>query len=118
MPKFRVYTEPGGNVRVLHPNEKMRNPGESDDDFIARMGAHAEGADSSLTGLPSIDVVDATIIALDRSKRHKWRVQGPICRVDNTVPDKPHPRQAALDQINAATDVTTLKQALIDFVRG
>ena len=112
MAKFRVYTELSGNVRVLHPNEKMREVGETDDVFIARIGAHAEAADPSLAGLPSVDVLDTVVSALDRSKRHKWRVSGGALNVDNTVPDPPNPKQGLINAINAAGDINAIKAIL------
>ncbi|MGH9876203.1 MAG: hypothetical protein ACRD5H_01065 [Nitrososphaerales archaeon] len=118
MPKYRVYTEPGGNVRILHPNEKMRKLGESDDAFITRMGAHAETGDPSLAGLPFIDVPQSEVLALDRAKRHKWRCQGLTCVVNNAIPDLPNPKQPLLDRIDAAPDMTALKAVLKDIIKG
>ena len=48
----------------------------------------------------------------DKRERHKWRIQGGKVRVDLTVPDPPHPRQALLDQVDAATTVAQLKAIL------
>lgn len=119
MAKCRVFTEPSGNVRVLHPNESLRNGGESDDDFINRIGSQAQSRDPSLAGLPFVDVDRADILALDRSQRHKWRVNpAGRLRVEPTVPDRPHPQQARLDAIAAATTVDELKNVLTQIVRG
>lgn len=107
--KYRAFQAPGGNVRVVHPNPKMRLPEETDDAFIARIGANVVVKDPTLAGLPFVDVQQTAIDGLSRAQRHKWRIQGQTAAIDPTVPDPPHPKQALLDQVDAATTIAGLK---------
>lgn len=56
MALLRVYEESGGHLRVLHPNPKMQNEGETDVKFVSRMGDDAVEKDPTLVGLLSFDV--------------------------------------------------------------
>lgn len=119
--KFRVFQNPDGSVRINRPNPRLRNDGETDDEFIARIGADTVMKDPSLAGLPFQDVDEADIPA-DRTDRHKWRLQQLgqkfVCWPDNTVPDRPHPKQPLIDRANSATTVAELKTILADLIRG
>jgi len=81
----------------------------------------ADGADSSAVISiliqdghmpPGAEIVSTPTLPSDKRDRHKWRIQGGQVRVDLTVPDLPHPRQALLDQVDAATTVAQLKAIL------
>lgn len=115
--KVRIFREPSGNLRILHLAPKHRLPDELDDAFIARVGTQVTTRDSSLAGLPFIDVEEASLHALDRSLRHKWRTVGQAVVVDPTVPNLPHPKQALLDEIDAATTMDALKAAVKKVIR-
>ena len=71
---------------------------------------------SSLQGLPFVDVDESTIPA-NRSQRHKWRVKNGEVKIDPSVPDPPHPRQALLARAATANTVGELKQVLVDLIR-
>ena len=118
MPKSRVFSNPDGTVRIVHPVSDLQLPGESDDAFIQRVGLHAIGADPTLAGLPFIDVDQAQVLALSRKDRHKWRVDGQTIKIDFHIADLPHPKQALLDQIDASTTVAQLKVVMRTIVRG
>ena len=83
MMKVRVYKNPDGSVRVLHPNPKLRLPGESDDSLISRIATQVEKGDPSLAGLSFIDVDRNTLPV--RQERDKWRLNGQRVIVDPTV---------------------------------
>ena len=116
--KVRCFQTLDGNIKVVHPNYVLKQDNETDETFLARIGAHAAANDPSLGGLPFVDIERSMILALDRSQRHKWRIVGNQVRVDPTVPDRPHPQQARLDAINAATTVDQLKAELAKFIKG
>ena len=75
--KVRVYEEPSGHLRILHPNGRLQEEGETDDAFFARVVAKAEAGDTSLRGLPFTDV-DESLIPSDRSSRDGWRIKDGI----------------------------------------
>lgn len=119
MATARVFSEPSGHVHVLYLNEKLRLPGETDSDFMNRLGPTVASKSSGLAGLSFVDVDQAVIQALPRSQRHKWRVNpGGHLRVDPTIPDPPHPKQAKLNKIAAATSIDELKVLLTEIVKG
>lgn len=112
----RVWYEPGGAVKVTYLLDGA-DPGAIG--AILKKDGHLHPGTTQFD-----DAVDEaelrTLLPPDRSQRHKWRKKavGRGCEVDMTVPDPPHPHQQALDEINAAPDVPTLKVALRRFVRG
>ena len=107
----RVFQNSDGSVRILRLNPRRSE--------FTLDGETAK--DRSLLGLPFQDVEEADIPA-NRVNRDKWRLQQVgnkfVCRLDNTVPDKPHPRQPLIDRANAATTVAELKAILADLLRG
>jgi hypothetical protein len=108
----RVFQNPDGSVRVMRLNEKHRLLAETDAQFFARETAKQP----ELAALPFTDT-DAADLPVSRAQRDKWRVTGGRVRVDTTVPDKPHPQQALLDEIAAANTFLELKAALTKVVR-
>lgn len=112
----RIWYEPGGAVKVTYL------VGDADPDAIGTI-LKKDGHLHPGTVLFDDAQTEADLRGLlppDKVNRHKWRrkVPGPGVEVDLTVPDLPHPRQAALDEIGAAPDMPTLKAALQRFVRG
>lgn len=128
--KVRIYS--GTPARVLLPNERLRETGETDDAFLARIAARAEAADATLTG--GVDV-DAATLPADRDFRAAWRVNGQTLNIDMPAARERHrallrsaraPKLAALDtewqraqestppsQVSLA-DIAARKQALRD----
>jgi len=113
MPLCRAISKPDGSVHIIHLNRRHQRPGETESQFLDR----EQPKDPSLVGLPFVDL-DSTILPADRSQRHRWRIQGGRVQIDLTVPDPPHPRQALLNQIAAATTVDQLKIVLQTLVRA
>ena len=116
----RVFQNSDGSVRITRINLRARLEGIprlSERNFLDQETTK----DPSLAGLPFQDINEADIPA-NRVNRDKWRLQQVgnkfVCRVDNTVPDKPHPKQAMIDRANAATGVAELKAILADLLRG
>lgn len=58
---YRVCRRPDSTVRIIKPDLKERRLGETDAEFVARIGDAAIAGDSTLQGLPCDDV-DATTI--------------------------------------------------------
>jgi hypothetical protein len=77
MANVRIY--PGTPARVVIFNERMREEGESDQAFEARLTAHTEAADPTLVNGVT---VDAATLPQDRNFRNAWRVNGQACAVD------------------------------------
>lgn len=86
MPLVRVYQNPDGSVRILHPNPAARTADDDDATWLARMAAQAVAADPTLVGLPVVDLPD-TAIPSERVRpnptgakpldvRRAWRLQG------------------------------------------
>lgn len=65
----RVYTKPDNTVAILHPNPRLQNPGESDQDFLNRICAQ-DAPKNKLDGLPYVDLDRATL--LPRAQRALW----------------------------------------------
>lgn len=68
----RVYTKPDGSVSILHPNPRLQQRGESDQDFLERICAK-DAAKIGLLGLPSQDVERANLP--DRRTRKDWELR-------------------------------------------
>ena len=111
----RIWYDPAG-IAVTHI------PGGSTTDLDSE-GRKLLEAGRSYAAAPHEDFEDDEILAFlppDRSQRHKWR-KNPVGRgvwVDSTVPDLLHPKQARMNEINAATSVADLKRILVDAVRN
>lgn len=112
MPKVRCFQPPGAPVRIVVPNERLRNPGESDDAFCARIAADAVAKDPTLAGLPFVDVPKTVVDGLPRALRHKWRVVGATVAMSPGAPDLPHPKQTLIDEIANASTIDALKIAV------
>ena len=53
------------------------------------------------------------VLPPDRSRRHAWRWVGTRVIADPAVPDPPKPRQALIDEVQAATTIAALKAAVL-----
>jgi len=106
----RVFYNPDGTVIVKRINP--RRPEFTLDSETARNPA--------LAALPFEDIDDADM-PKTRVDRDKWRIKTTgnkkSLEVDNSVPDKPHPRKALLDRAAAANNVAELKQILVDLIK-
>lgn len=85
--KVRAFADSSGHVHVLVPNEKMRERGESDDNFIARIAAKDEPTseefafvDVDVSELPVHHDLDAD--GDKRMVRDAWRFQNGVITVD------------------------------------
>ena len=54
--KVRAYQPPDAPVRIVHPNPRLREAGESDEAFLDRICALTLERDPTLGGLPSVDL--------------------------------------------------------------
>ena len=106
----RAVHPPAGPVYIIRAAPKARRPGEADDAFYRRVFDETV-ARNGWAAWPFLDLPFADV-PTNRTQRDKWRLQGNQVRVDPTVPDRPHPRQALLDEIEAATTVAALKVAV------
>lgn len=115
-----VWTKPTGEVRVMTLSKKYiaenNLEGESVSDTVMRL--------APLEQVKNADLADATFTLIrssnmptDRTQRHKWRLSGDTCVVDNSIPDKPHPKQKLLDKIAGATTIEKLKAELLNAIR-
>lgn len=111
-----IFQKPDGSVRIMRLSNKylagLRLGSETVADAVTRL-AQSEQAKNPQ------DLADATVLLLkeadlpaDRTKRHKWRLQGSQCIVDDTVPDLPHPKQSLLDEIDGASTMAQLRNVL------
>ena len=115
--RVRVLERPNGTIRtVIVANERQRREGESDDAFYARIfDRHV--AKHGLEALTAHDVEDSTLPP-NRRQRAKWRWSGSQVVVDPGIPDRGHPRQDVIDQIEAAQNVPQLREAVKRILRG
>ena len=113
----RVFINPDGSLRIMHPNIRRWNPSEcSEGEFCRKLMDASMTKDPTLAGLPYYDV-DASSIPADRSKRHAWRwADNPGVYVDETVPDPPDPKKERLDRIEKAKTIDELKAILKEIV--
>ncbi len=81
----------------------------------------AEGVDAQeeFNKLVRIGVIPAgaqplyePVLPRKRSQRDKWRIKQGVIVEDLTIPDPPHPKQALLDAIDAATTLAQLRAAV------
>lgn len=107
MARCRVFQNPDGSLLVMYLNESRRLAGETDAQFFLR----EQAKQPALVALPFIDT-DTSNVPTDRAQRHKWRIAGGQLIVDLAVPNPPHPKQALLDEIDAANSVAQLRAAL------
>lgn len=114
---YRVFEETDGQLRIVKPNPRLRRPNETDQEMLDRTAAKAVDNDPSLAELPFTDL-DERELPANRVQRNKWRRRGASIVVDGAVPDPPHKKQALLDAIAQANDLTTLKQELTNAIRA
>jgi len=114
----RVFINPDGSLRVMHPNMKYWDADKcSQEEFCQNVLDTDTSKDPSLAGLQYRDV-DVATLPKERSKRHAWRwADNPGVYVDETVPDPPDPRKERLDRIEKATSVDELKAVLKEMVK-
>ena len=62
-------------------------------------------------GLPAVDV-QSDALPDEKTPRHQWRLVAGQVVVDPAVPDPPHPKQALLDAIDAASSLAEMKAIL------
>jgi hypothetical protein len=117
MAKVRVFQNADGSVRILSVNDRHRLAGETDAQYFARETVKAESVQPGLSTLPSTDM-DASSLPASPRDQHKWRVVGNRVVVDLAVPDLLHPRQALLDELNAALSMRDLQFVLAKVIRG
>lgn len=117
MPLCRVFQMPDGSLRVMHPNLKLRHPGESEADFCARIcDADRAKAPWLATAVVAGDVDSATLPS--RSRRHAWRVKNGKVVDDPTIPEPPDPDRELAAAIQNATTLDALKAALLSSVKA
>ena len=73
MPRARVYENPDGTVRVLHPAPSQYVAGETEQETLERVGADTEAKVPALAGLPSVDMDVADLP--ERTDRAAWRMK-------------------------------------------
>jgi len=114
----RVFRNPDGTLRIMHPNLRYWNKdSESLEECCKRICDKDTFKDSELAELPFVDV-EITSLPTDRSRRHAWRwADNPGVYVDETVPDPPHPKQDQLDRIEKARTVDEIKSILKEMVK-
>jgi len=121
MSLVRVVTRPDGSVAVIHPNEKLRQPDETDEAFIVRVGSSIAAKSPETDGLPFVDI-DKADLPSDRSARNKWRLTTragrQVVEPDLELPDPPHPRQNLIDRVRASNSVPELRAQVESLIRG
>jgi len=78
--RVRVYPSAAG-VRVLIPNPRLQQAGESDDVFLARVANHAAQVDPTLDAVAGVDLAH-TELPPDRDFRSAWTLDGAACTID------------------------------------
>lgn len=115
-----VWTKADGTVRLMRLSPRYlaenRLPDETTVQVVLRLSVSEQAKNPDLADATAFLVTEANV-PVDRAKRHKWRLQGSRCVVDDSVPDPVHPRQSLLDQINAAATLDQVKQSMVDWVR-
>lgn len=116
-----VWTLPNGSLRITRLSPRWLTAHQRSDesilDVVRRLALVEQGKQTDLAGAPFI-VAPESMLPTDRSQRHKWRVQGGQVRVDVTLPDLPHPKQATMDRLLAAPTLAAVKQELVDAIRS
>lgn len=108
----RIWYEPDGHVRITSFAHGIPEV----DALAACKHLIVDGHISPDATFDDVETEEElkALLPPDRSARHKWR-KAPGCRgciVDNTVPDKPNPKQAMLDAIDSAKSLDDLKAVL------
>ena len=115
-----IWQHPDGSIQVMNLSSRYlaghHQADETTAQAVLRLARHQQTKNPDLASASPI-LVKSADIPPDRTKRHKWRLQGSRCVVDDTVPDPVHPRQSLLDQINAAATLDQVKQSMVDWVR-
>ena len=115
-----IWQHPDGSIQVMNLSSRYlaghHQADETTAQAVLRLAQHQQTKNPDLTPATPVLVKSADMPS-DYTKRHKWRLQGSRCVVDDTVPDPPHPRQSLLDQINAAATLDDVKQRMADLVR-
>ena len=93
-----------------------QQPTETTTEAVTRLATIEQAKNVDLADAVATVVTTANI-PVDRSQRHKWRLQDQRCVVDLTVPDLPHPKQGLLDAIDSATTVAALKAIIRQLVQ-
>src|SRR3990167_9254459 len=82
---------------------RERREDETTAQAVARLAReHVQQKNPNLADCELV-LVRSTDVPADRSQRHAWRLDGTTVVVDATVPAPPHPKQALLDLVKAAT---------------
>ena len=115
--KVRVFENPDGTLRIVHPNPKEQRGEETEEAFYGRVFGQVINGDASLQGLPYFDM-EKTLLPANRAKRYAWRTQNKQIVEDSAVPEPPHPKQAILDRISSVTTIAQLKSILTEVVKG
>lgn len=122
MPIF--WSRPDGSLAQTVIAESFlareRLPGETTAQAVSRLATeHVQRKDPSLADCTCVLVKSANVPA-DRSKRHAWRLDGTGTKivVDATIPAPPHPKQALLDRVQAATNIEEMRAVLKEMIRG
>jgi len=85
MAKVKVFERPDGHIEVFHFNLRLKNPGESDDDFINRVMSKLKRDRPDYLTYTEHDK-DSDDVPNDRKDRDKWRLKpsGKV-EVDNSI---------------------------------
>ena len=111
-----VWSKPDGSVRIMALSPRYlagcRLSGETVAEAVTRiaLSEQAKNPQDLSDAVPSL--ITTASLPADRTKRHKWRLSGGRCVVDDTVPDPPHPKQALLDEIDGASNIAQLRTAM------
>ena len=111
-----IFQKPDGSVRIMRlPNKYLaglRLPNETTAEAVARLALaeQAKNPQDLADAVPQL-VTEASL-PTDRTKRHKWRLQGLQVVADDAVPDQPHPKQALLDEIDSASTMAQLRSVM------
>ena len=109
----RIWYEPDGSVKVTTFVDGA-DPGTACDALLRDGHVHKNATFDDVATQAELD----TLLPADRSQRDKWRKgAGRGVVVDVLVPDKPHPKQAALDAIDNAKSLDELKAAVRESLR-
>ena len=115
----RVYQRPDGSLAIVSPawndpvNGFGRTPHVTEEQWYNWAVAHKQPREwVSLGNIP------ITSLPQDRAHRDKWRMLAGRIQPDMTIPNRPHPKQALLDEIDRAATVPQLKVLLTKLVRG
>ena len=106
---YRMIEQPSGDIWIrAYPSEERRAADPIQPGWITR---DYDSADALEQVLPRVGNT------VDRSRRGAWRWQGGRVISDPAVPDPPHPKQALLDEVGAATTIAALRAAILKLIR-